>query len=128
MKGLTLSVQGAANYSHVPSYSFTSSLAKPGQISGMENASRMNLFWQNTNNVTYNTSFGDHHLTATAVFEASGAEGRNLKLTGSDLANDLLVIGMQKMQRHAMERMAIPQKLLCRDLVELCTITKGSIC
>ena len=38
MKGLTLSVQGAANYSHVPSYSFTSSLAKPGQISGMENA------------------------------------------------------------------------------------------
>lgn len=61
MKGLTLSVQGAANYSHVPSYSFTSSLAKPGQLSGMENASRMNLFWQNTNNVTYNTSFGDHH-------------------------------------------------------------------
>ena len=62
-------VQGAANYSHVPSYSFTSSLAKPGQISGMENASRMNLFWQNTNNVTYNTSFGDHHLTATAVLD-----------------------------------------------------------
>lgn len=90
MKGLTLSVQGAANYSHVPSYSFTSSLAKPGQISGMENASRMNLFWQNTNNVTYNTSFGDHHLTATAVFEASGAEGRNLKLTGSDLANEFV--------------------------------------
>jgi hypothetical protein len=56
----------------------------------MENASRMNLFWQNTNNVTYNTSFGDHHLTATAVFEASGAEGRNLKLTGSDLANEFV--------------------------------------
>ena len=50
----------------------------------------MNLFWQNTNNVTYNTSFGDHHLTATAVFEASGAEGRNLKLTGSDLANEFV--------------------------------------
>ena len=35
---------------------------------------------------------------------------------------------MQKMQRHAMEKMAIPQKLLCPGLVELCTITKGSIC
>lgn len=88
----------------------------------------MNLFWQNTNNVTYNTSFGDHHLTATAVFEASGAEGRNLKLTGSDLANEFVGYWNAKMQRHAMEKMAIPQKLLCPGLVELCTITKGSIC
>ncbi|HCC85552.1 MAG TPA: SusC/RagA family protein [Porphyromonadaceae bacterium] len=90
MKGLTFSVQGAANYSHIPNYSFTSELAKPGQLSEMENSSRMNLFWQNTNNVTYNTSFGDHNLMATAVFEANGTEGRNLKLTGSELANEFV--------------------------------------
>ena len=88
--GLTFSVQAGANYSHVPSYSFTSSLTQPGQISGMSNASRMNLFWQNTNNVTYDKTFGDHHITATAVFEASGAEGRNLGITGSNLGNEFV--------------------------------------
>ncbi|MEG0889917.1 MAG: SusC/RagA family TonB-linked outer membrane protein, partial [Bacteroides sp.] len=90
LKGLTLSVQGAANYSHSPAYSFTSSFSKPGQLSAMENSSRMNLFWQNTNNVTYNTNFDDHQLTVTAVFEASGSEGRNLILSGTDLANEFV--------------------------------------
>lgn len=88
--GLTFSTQAGVNYSHVPSYSFTSSLTQPGQISGMGNASSMNLFWQSTNNVTYNKTFGDHQITATAVFEASGAEGRSLGISGSNLGNEFV--------------------------------------
>lgn len=90
MDGLTFAVQAGANYSHVPSYSFTSSLVQPGQINGMGNSSSMNLFWQNTNNVTYDKTFGDHHLTATAVFEVSGSERRSLGISGQNLGNEFV--------------------------------------
>ncbi|EKJ91117.1 TonB-dependent receptor P3 [Bacteroides finegoldii] len=88
--GLTLSVQGGVNYSNSPSYTFNSSLVQPDAISGMANSNSTNVFWQNTNNVTYDKTFGDHHLTATAVFEVSGSEGRSLGITGTDLQNEFV--------------------------------------
>ncbi len=86
--GLTLSVQGGYNYFNQPSYSFTSSLARPGQISSASNSSNLYLYWQNTNNLTYQKSFGDHNLTATAVWEISSNESSGLSGTGSNLKNE----------------------------------------
>jgi TonB-linked SusC/RagA family outer membrane protein len=88
--GLTLSVQGGANYRHAPEYSFTSSLGGPGAISTMGNGSGMNIYWQNTNNLTYQKTFGDHSLTATAVWEASNAETTGMAIAGRDLSNEKL--------------------------------------
>ncbi|MDR1675301.1 MAG: TonB-dependent receptor [Tannerella sp.] len=88
--GLTLSVQGGANYYHNPNYSFTSALAAPGQINGMSNGSGMNIYWQNTNNLTYQKTFGDHSLTATAVWEASNSNWTNLSISGSNLSNEVV--------------------------------------
>jgi TonB-linked SusC/RagA family outer membrane protein len=86
--GLTLSVQGGANYYHNPSYSFNSALVAPGVMNGMSNGSGMNVYWQNTNNLTYQKTFGDHSLTATAVWEASNIASTDLSVSGSNLSNE----------------------------------------
>ncbi len=88
--GLTFSVQGGLNYANNPTYTFDSSLVQADAVSDMSNASYTNIFWQNTNNLTYDKSFGDHHLTATAVFEVSGSEGKSLGITGTDLQNEFV--------------------------------------
>ncbi|MDR1337014.1 MAG: TonB-dependent receptor [Tannerella sp.] len=86
--GLTLSVQSGGNYYHDPSYSFSSSRVEPGGISGMGNSGSMNLYWQNTNNLTYRKEFGDHSLTATAVWEMSSTQYSSISISGSNLSND----------------------------------------
>lgn len=89
--GLTFSAQGYLNYSHSPSYSFTSALTGPGTLSEMSNSGVYGITWQNIENVTYDKTFNDdHHLTATAVFELSGYEGKNLSINGSDLNNEFV--------------------------------------
>jgi len=86
--GLTLSVQGGYNYSNNPSYSFTSALYRPSQIPTASNSSNMYNYWQNTNNLTYQKSFGDHNLVATVVWEISNNQYAGLSGTGSNLANE----------------------------------------
>ena len=71
MKGLTFSVQGGYDYDHSPSYSFKSKLEAPGAINSMNNTSNMHNYWQNTNNLTWQRQFGDHNVTAMAVWEIS---------------------------------------------------------
>ena len=89
--GLTFSAQGYLNYSHSPSYTFTSSLTAPGELSGMTNSGVHGVTWQNIENVTYDKTFNkDHHLTATAVFELSGYEGKNISIAGSELNNEFV--------------------------------------
>ncbi|MDR0845844.1 MAG: TonB-dependent receptor, partial [Tannerella sp.] len=90
MDGLTLSVQGGTNYSYGPTYSFTSNLAGPGVINSMANSSTLVLYLQNTNNLTYQKSFGDHKITATAVWEISNTEQRQMGITGTNLANEIV--------------------------------------
>ncbi|MDR1675475.1 MAG: TonB-dependent receptor [Tannerella sp.] len=88
--GLTLSVQNGANYYHAPSYSFTSALAQAGSESSMGNSSGMNIYWQNTNNLTYQKKIGDHNITATAVWETSNTEWKSLGISGSNLSNEIV--------------------------------------
>lgn len=85
---LTLLVQGGYNYSHNPSYSFTSSRYRPSQIPTASNSTEINNYWQNTNNLTYQKSFGNHNLVATAVWEISNNKYAGIWGTGSNLANE----------------------------------------
>ena len=82
MKGLTFSVQGGYDYDHSPSYSFKSKLEAPGAINSMNNTSNMHNYWQNTNNLTWQRQFGDHNVTAMAVWEISRSWDTGLQGTG----------------------------------------------
>lgn len=88
MKGLTLSVQGGYDYDHSPSYSFKSKLEAPGAINSMSNTSNTHNYWQNTNNLTWQRQFGDHSVTAMAVWEISRSWDTGLQATGSNLNNE----------------------------------------
>ena len=87
-KGLTLSVQGGADYAHTPSYSFTSSKVAPGNTSSMSNSSNMHRYWQNTNNLSYSGTFSGHTISANAVWEMSGTYDTALSISGRDLSNE----------------------------------------
>ena len=88
MKGLTFSVQGGYDYDHSPSYSFKSKLEAPGAINSMNNTSNMHNYWQNTNNLTWQRQFGDHNVTAMAVWEISRSWDTGLQGTGANLNNE----------------------------------------
>ena len=88
--GLTFSILGGYNYSNNPYYSFISELSAPGQISEVQNTNTMDTYWQNTSNLTYKKSFGDHSLRATAVWEGSFSKTTYLSGSGSDLSNEVV--------------------------------------
>ena len=88
MKGLTFSVQGGYDYDHSPSYSFKSKLEAPGAINSMNNTSNMHNYWQNTNNLTWQRQFGDHNVTAMAVWEISRSWDTGVQRPGSNLNNE----------------------------------------
>lgn len=87
-KGLTLNVQGGANYTHIPTYTFTSSKVSPASKSSMSNSSDLHRYWQNTNNLAYSGTFGKHTLSANAVWEMSGVYDTALSISGTDLSNE----------------------------------------
>lgn len=88
--GFTLSVQGGYNYVHNPSYAFNSKLARSGAINGMSNSHELTRYWQNTNNLTYQKAFGNHNLTATAVWEMSNSKYSVLQAGGTNLSNEIV--------------------------------------
>ena len=81
-------MQGGYDYDHSPSYSFSSKLVAPGAISSMNNSSSLHRYWQNTNNLTYQNTFGDHTLSAMAVWEISRTIDTGLQAGGSNLLNE----------------------------------------
>mgnify|MGYP002519565502 CR=1 FL=1 len=87
-KGLTLSSQGGVNYMHAPSYSFNSSKISPAAKSSMSNSSSMHRYWQNTNNLAYNGTFGKNTISFNAVWEMSGTYDTAMSITGTDLSNE----------------------------------------
>jgi TonB-linked SusC/RagA family outer membrane protein len=87
-KGLTLSVQGGLNYTDSPYYNFQSSTRYPGASSSVENRLDKTMAWQNTNNLTYTNTFGDHSITAMGVFELSQSEWTRAQITGTNLVTE----------------------------------------
>ena len=88
--GLTLSIQNGLIFTNSPSYSFQSSKRTLNEQSTMSNSNSNSIYWQNTNNLTYFKTFGDHQITATAVWETSQSESKSLNISGSSLANEVV--------------------------------------
>lgn len=85
--GLTFTTTNGVNYSDQKTYSFRSMKVEKNH-SSMSNYDAYNMTLQTTNNLTYNGKWGDHALTATAVYEATMSEYRSMGITGTDLTTE----------------------------------------
>ena len=86
IKGLTFSVQGGFNFRNSKGYGFQST--KAFNTNSMSNNDGQTFTWQNTNNLTYTNTFGDHSITLMGVYEASQAEWRNMGISGTNLLTE----------------------------------------
>ncbi|MCF2604403.1 TonB-dependent receptor [Parabacteroides distasonis] len=85
-KGLTFTTSNGLDYKDDNYYSF--STKKVSSWNGMSNYHGYDLMLQTTNNFTYTNKWNDHSLTATAVYEATQKEYRQLTISGSDLLTE----------------------------------------
>ncbi len=83
-KGLTFTTTNGIDYRDAKQYGFRPKRMNNGQNS-MSNSDAYHLMLQTTNNLTYNKKWGDHALTATAVYEATKTEDRSMGISGSNL-------------------------------------------
>ena len=69
VKGLTFDMLGGMNYTSTKNYRMLSAERKLADANSVSNSHAENIFWQNTNQLSYTNTWGDHSLTATAVAE-----------------------------------------------------------
>lgn len=87
LPGLTFTTSNGIDYNDVKAYSFsTKKVTNSNNSMGNNDTYRMTL--QTTNNLTYTNKWGDHALTATAVYEATHSETRYMALNGSGLLTE----------------------------------------
>ena len=88
--GLTLSIQGLYSASESISRSFVSTKRSPTSIPEASNNTSRSYSIRNINNLTYRKDFGDHALTATAVFEATSYEWSGVNASNRNLSQEVL--------------------------------------
>ncbi|MDR2470454.1 MAG: SusC/RagA family TonB-linked outer membrane protein, partial [Tannerella sp.] len=88
LDGLTLSIQGGVSYDNNLGYSFTTTKRDVNVVSTMANSTSNNWSWENTNILEYKKNFGDHALTATAVWELTSGNSRSMNISGNDLTTE----------------------------------------
>lgn len=87
LPGLTFTTSNGIDYNDLKAYSFsTKKVTNSNNSMGNNDTYRMTL--QTTNNLTYTNKWGDHALTATAVYEATHSETRYMALNGSGLLTE----------------------------------------
>ncbi len=87
LPGLTFTTSNGIDYNDLKAYSFsTKKVTNSNNSMGNNDTYRMTL--QTTNNLTYTNKWGDHALTATAVYEATHSETRYMELNGSGLLTE----------------------------------------
>ena len=87
LPGLTFTTSNGIDYNDVKGYSFSTKKVTNSN-NGMGNNDTYRMTLQTTNNLTYTNKWGDHALTATAVYEATHSETRYMALNGSGLLTE----------------------------------------
>ena len=88
LPGLTFTSSNGVDYMNHTGYSLTSGkVSRTGQVD-MGNSNSQRTLLQSTNNLTYTNSWGDHHLTATGVWEATKSTSTNMGITGLNLVTE----------------------------------------
>lgn len=85
-KGLTFTTTNGVDYYDAKGYSFGSK--KVGSQSSMGNNDTYRMMLQSSNNLTYVGNWGDHHLTATGVYEVTSSETRTMGISGKNLLTE----------------------------------------
>lgn len=85
-KGLTFTTTNGVDYYDAKNYSFGSK--KVGSQSSMGNNDTYRMMLQSSNNLTYVGDWGDHHLTATGVYEVTSSETREMGINGTNLLTE----------------------------------------
>lgn len=86
LKGLTFTSTNGIDYNDTKSYSFASTRVNPSNSMG--NTDVYNMMLQSSNNFTYMGQWNKHSLTATAVYEVTKHQSRNLSITGKNLLTE----------------------------------------
>lgn len=79
LPGLTFTTSNGIDYNDVKGYSFSTKKVTNSN-NGMGNNDTYRMTLQTTNNLTYTNKWGDHALTATAVYEATHSETRYMAI------------------------------------------------
>jgi len=85
-KGLTFTTTNGMDYRDIKTYTFNT--AKVETKSSMSNNDIMRRQLQSSNNLTYTNKWGQHALTATAVYEVTSNQTRRMGISGSDLKSE----------------------------------------
>ena len=94
IKGLSLKIQGGAQFTNGYYNDYYNAKTLQGlQYNGWGHANK-SLYerFQNTNILTYDNTFGDHHITFTGVVEQVAEEGKGSNIRASDFLVDQLGI------------------------------------
>lgn len=86
LPGLTFTTTNGVDYYDAKGYSFAT--AHVATKSSMGNSDAYRLMLQSSNNVTYTGKWNDHSLTATAVYEVTQSEDRNMSFNGTNLLTE----------------------------------------
>ena len=87
LPGLTFTTSNGLDYYNYYGYGQGLKSASPTANSSMSNSNTNRYLLQSTNNLTYIGTFNEkHNLTATAVWEATKAQTRNMGINGTNLS------------------------------------------
>ena len=87
-KGLTFTTSNGIDYFNNTSYNLSSALVSRVHQANMGNSNTQRTMLQTTNNLTYVGSWGDHHLTATGVWEATKSRTTAMNISGTNLGTE----------------------------------------
>ena len=90
LPGLTFTSSNGFDYLNNYDYSLNSGKVARNHRIDMGNYNMQRTLLQTTNNLTYMNSWGDHHLTATGVWEATKSTTTNMRITGENLTTELV--------------------------------------
>ena len=86
LDGLTFTTSNGLDYLNNTSYGFSPLKINSNGSNSMSNSNSQRVLLQSTNNLTYDKIWNDkHHLTATAVWEATKSDTRSMSIDGQSL-------------------------------------------
>ena len=85
MDGLTFTTSNGIDYYNNTSYGFSPLKINSNSNNSMSNNNQQRVLLQSSNNFTYDNIWDKHHLTATAVWEATQSNTRAMEISGQNI-------------------------------------------
>ena len=83
--GLTFTTSNGIDYYNNTSYGFSPLKINSNGSNSMSNNNQQRVLLQSSNNFTYDNTWNEHHLTATAVWEATMSDTRSMGISGQNI-------------------------------------------